>query len=209
MTHHSMFLSTNLRKATVLNTVGFDVTCNAELTLRKQLCIIYYWFWCYMYVYIPVMLNLIFWLGSGLPPNSVTPLSFSTTCTLMVWFPRFFMFSTNTNSQAIKLINQKYYYFKQCGSHCFSCSQQMKTDRPPVNWKVYALRTSGPNFIELLNTQICLAWNFFRDKNRITNQISICCMLLVTGIQLLVAYPENHVKILLVILFLSKQKFHA
>ena len=28
----------------------------------------------------------------------------------------------------------------------------------------------GPNFIELLSTQICLAWNFFLDKNRITKQ---------------------------------------
>ena len=37
---------------------------------------------------------------------------------------------------------------------------------------------SGPNFIELLSTKICLAWNFFLDKNRIANQISICCMLL-------------------------------
>ena len=67
----------------------------------------------------------------------------------------------------------------------------------------------GPNFIELLSTKICLAWNFFLDKNRITNQISICCILLVTGIQLLFAYPENHVEIWLVILFLSRKKFHA
>ena len=49
------------------------------------------------------------------------------------------------------------------------------------------------------------------DKNRITNQISICCILLVTGIQLLFAYmyPENHVEILLLILFLSRKTFHA
>ena len=67
----------------------------------------------------------------------------------------------------------------------------------------------GLNFIELLSTTICLAWNFFLDKNRITNQISICCILLVTGIQLLFAYPENHVEIWLVILFLSRKKFHA
>ena len=44
-----------------------------------------------------------------------------------------------------------------------------------------------PNFIELLSTQIGLAWNFFPDKNMITNQISICCILLDTGIQLLFA----------------------
>ena len=67
----------------------------------------------------------------------------------------------------------------------------------------------GPNFIELLSTKICLAWNFFLDKNRITNHISICCLLLVTGTQLLFAYPENHVEIWLVILLLSMKKCHA
>ena len=55
----------------------------------------------------------------------------------------------------------------------------------------------------------CLAWNFFRDKNRITNQISICCILIVTGNQLLFAYPENHVETWWVFLFLSRKKFHA
>ena len=68
---------------------------------------------------------------------------------------------------------------------------------------------AGPNFIELLRTKICLAWNFFLGKNKITNKISICCILLASGIQLLFAYPENHVEIWLVILFLSRQKFHA
>ena len=43
----------------------------------------------------------------------------------------------------------------------------------------------------------------------VTNQSSICCMLLVTGIQLLFAYPENHVEIWLVILFSSWNIFHA
>ena len=51
----------------------------------------------------------------------------------------------------------------------------------------HTLREPGSNFIELLSAQICLAWSFFLDKNRITNQISICCRLLVTGIQLLFA----------------------
>ena len=46
------------------------------------------------------------------------------------------------------------------------------------------------NFIELLSTTICFAWNFFHDKNRITSQISICCMLFLTGIQLLFACPK-------------------
>ena len=35
------------------------------------------------------------------------------------------------------------------------------------------LQWPGPNFIEMLSTKICLAWNFFLDKNRITNQISM------------------------------------
>ena len=33
--------------------------------------------------------------------------------------------------------------------------------------------TTGPNFIELLSTKICLAWNFALDKNRKANQISM------------------------------------
>ena len=68
---------------------------------------------------------------------------------------------------------------------------------------------SGPNFIELLSTKICQAWNFFPDKNRITSQISICYIVLVTGIQLLFAYPENHMDIMLVNLFISRKKFYA
>ena len=59
---------------------------------------------------------------------------------------------------------------------------------PAVNWLTDFRMRSGPNFIELL----------FLDKNRITNQISICCILLVTGIQLLCAHTENHVGIWLV-----------
>ena len=53
--------------------------------------------------------------------------------------------------------------------------------------------------------QKCLALNFFLDNNRITNQIYVCCILLGTDIQLLFDYPENHVEIWLVILFLSTQ----
>ena len=41
----------------------------------------------------------------------------------------------------------------------------------------------------------------------IANQIVICCILLVTGTQLLFAYPENHMKIWLVIMFLSIKIF--
>ena len=40
-------------------------------------------------------------------------------------------------------------------------------------------------------------------------EISIWCILIVTGIQLLFAYPKKQVDIWLVILFLSRQKFHA
>ena len=79
-----------------------------------------------------------------------------------------------------------------------------------VSWR----QVVGPNiraqfYIELLSTTVCLAWHFFLDKNRITNQIFFCCILLVTGIQLLFAYPKNHIEIWLVILFLSRRKFHA
>ena len=76
-------------------------------------------------------------------------------------------------------------------------------------YALHGMLISGPNFIELLSTKICLAWNFFLGKNRVTNQISICCILLVAGIQLLFAYPENHMEIWLVVLFLSRKKFHA
>ena len=70
---------------------------------------------------------------------------------------------------------------------------------------------SGPTFIELLSNKICLARSFFLDKKRITNQMFIFCILLVTGFQLLFAYPENHAEIWLVhvILFLSTEKCHA
>ena len=67
----------------------------------------------------------------------------------------------------------------------------------------------GPNFIKPVSTKICLAWNFFLDKNKITHQILICCIFLFTAIQLLFAYPENLVEIWLVILFLLRKKFHA
>ena len=54
-----------------------------------------------------------------------------------------------------------------------------------------------------------LSMNFFLGKNMITNQISMCCIFLATCIQLLLVYPENHDEIWLVILFLSRTKFHA
>ena len=83
--------------------------------------------------------------------------------------------------------------------------------------KVYSLNLnnnqtvwwSRSNFIELLSTKICLAWNFFLDKNRTINKIYICCILLGTCIQLLFNYPENHVEIWLRNLVFIKAKFHA
>ena len=94
------------------------------------------------------------------------------------------------------------------------------SNRGPQRWKAWSpliyigklyccFPKTWPNFIELLSTKICSALNFFLDKNRITNQIPICCILLVTGTQLLFTYPENHVEIWSVILFLSREKFHA
>ena len=77
---------------------------------------------------------------------------------------------------------------------------------------IYQLKMAGnipgPNFIELLSTKVCLAWNFFLCKNRITNRTFILLHCLVTGIQMY-AYLENHVEIWLEILFLTRQTFHA
>ena len=76
------------------------------------------------------------------------------------------------------------------------------------DWTSFKLRP-GPNFIEVLRTKICLAGNFFLDKNRITNPFSICYVLLVTGIQLLFAYLENHVEIWLEIPFSLSQNING
>ena len=57
-------------------------------------------------------------------------------------------------------------------------------------WFIDLLKT-GPNLIELLSTTICLAWSFFLDNNRITNQISICCILLVTWYSAVVCLSWN------------------
>ena len=67
-----------------------------------------------------------------------------------------------------------------------------------------------------LQGQICykqtnlLSMNvYFLYKTRVTNWISIRFILPGTSIQLLFVYPENYVKIRLVILFLSRKKVHA
>ena len=89
---------------------------------------------------------------------------------------------------------------------------EWSTGTPMVIWHCIIMALCwepGPNFIEVLSTKICLTWNFFLDKNRITNQISIWCILPVTGIQLLFAYPENRMEIWFEILFLWRPKFHA
>ena len=74
-------------------------------------------------------------------------------------------------------------------------------------WFDNSMFRSGPKFIVLPSTKFCLAWNFVLDKTRITIQIIICCILPDTSIQTLFASPENHVKIWLGILFLSRKKF--
>ena len=71
---------------------------------------------------------------------------------------------------------------------------QQKHRAPRWCWLVqWVFSRPGPDFIELQSTKSYLAWNFFVNKNRITNEISICCILLVIVIQLLFAYPENHI----------------
>ena len=85
----------------------------------------------------------------------------------------------------------------------------ISTEASKGNCLVITSLSPGPNFIELLSTEICWACTFFLDKNRNTNKIAIYCILFVTGNQLLLAYPENHVEIWLVIPFLSRKKFHA
>ena len=54
-----------------------------------------------------------------------------------------------------------------------------------------------------------LSMKCFPDKIKITSQTSIYHKVLVTGIQLLFAYPENHMEIWLENLFLSRKKFLA
>ena len=50
---------------------------------------------------------------------------------------------------------------------------------------------------------------FLRLSVKFTNQISICRILLDTGVQLLFAYHENYVEIWLVVLFWLRKQFHA
>ena len=66
---------------------------------------------------------------------------------------------------------------------------------------------SDTAFAQFYKAAKSLAWNFLLDKNRGTNRISLCCIMLVTGIQLYFAHPENHMEILLVILFFQGRNF--
>ena len=67
----------------------------------------------------------------------------------------------------------------------------------------------GPNFIELLSTTICLAWNFFLDENRITNQISTWFSGWANNSWTPVTRSIQQIEIWLVILFLPRKKYHA
>ena len=53
----------------------------------------------------------------------------------------------------------------QCTLYRWSCS---------IRCALNLNMQSGPNFLELLSTKICLAFNVCLEKNRITNQISTC-----------------------------------
>ena len=119
-------------------------------------------------------------------------------------FAKNYCWNTDVSFYKFVRTNKVYYYvnlFNKFPRPLKSCIDECNT----IEIKHFFLH--GPNFIELLSTRICLSWNFFLDKNKITNQISIFCILFVTGIQLLFAYPENHVNIWLLILFLSRKKF--
>ena len=66
---------------------------------------------------------------------------------------------------------------------------------------------TGSNFIELLSTKICLAWNVCLDKNRISQPNFY--VIFKISIQQLNTRKCNKMEIQLVILFLSRKKFHA
>ena len=70
---------------------------------------------------------------------------------------------------------------------------------------------SPPHYLDPIS-QSCEAHKFAQHEWQIQSyqpNFPFCCILLVTGILLLLAYPENHVEIWLVILFLSRKKFNA
>ena len=67
----------------------------------------------------------------------------------------------------------------------------------------------GPNFIELLSTKYCLAWNVCLAKNWITNQISMWFPGKANNRWIPVTSNLKQLEIWLVILFLTRKKFHA
>ena len=113
------------------------------------------------------------------------------------------------------------FHFWLCVSAQTQCSWNQDQSLP--DWWLSLFKTPPPpklKFLILLSTQCpisqsCYAHKFAQHeissliKIRITNQISICCMLLLIYIQLLFACPENHVGIWLAFLLLSREKFHA
>ena len=81
--------------------------------------------------------------------------------------------------------------------HHWAPRLQLKTQSTQCPLHVLPWKTPGPNFIELLSTKICLAWNF--------HLLHIACY----WYSAVFAYPDSHVENWLVILFLSRQKCHA
>ena len=72
-------------------------------------------------------------------------------------------------------------------------------------------KPSGPNFTRPVSTKICLAWNFDLDRNRITNQIATWFSGFKQTINSWIPVSSNmqQMEIWLVILFLTRKKFHA
>ena len=66
------------------------------------------------------------------------------------------------------------------------------------------VKPSGPNFIELLSTKTCLAWNFFLDKNMIPTKFPFVAYFLLLVFSCWFLQTENHLEDWLVILFFAR-----
>ena len=74
----------------------------------------------------------------------------------------------------------------------------------------WLLRAAGPNFIELLSTKMCSAWNFFHNKSGLcTVPTKFPSNFQDYNIWIPVSSNMQLMEIWLVILFLSRKKFHA
>ena len=125
-----------------------------------------------------------------------------TTCNHLAW-----------SESRIKVIFQTLFTFKKAFHRksyrncCVKCFPSQ--DNSILKFTIIVCTYIWAQFHEAFKHKICLAWNFFLDENKITSQIWICRVLLVTGIRLLFAYTGNRVEIWLVILFLLRKTFHA